>query len=505
MNTQKPVFPLLRWLAAWFSGPHLPTSLTLLVLGTIVTHAAMLLIIQPAVYWLDPRQALRLAVLPNWFTPYLVARGPWLVMALALVYLLAAGLLLARLRQSAALALAGMLFFFHTYNIVMLFPFLPDFLKLGLGIVIILVILLAFILRRAPDQAEKLLFGGRRRAAIPALLAAGWLVFLIAMVGRSAIIPPNGWQPLSPQHLPSKRVSMSVAYDTRRGRAVMFGGTLSDDRTHFAYSDETWEWDGKDWSLVHTDEAPSPRRFPSMAYDESRGVIVLFGGENQSGKLGDLWEYDGQQWKKMCPVCNPSSRMGATMVYDPQRKHVVFYGGIGGGKQYEGMWYAEAWAWDGKTWQFQDYKSNSPSAFDPAVAYDTAQQRMVAFFDASFGGTWLCKDNLWTHPNLSPEPPHSRSARMVYDPLYARSILFGGYKSPNGWYQDTWVFEKDVWRKLDLPRSPLARANHIAFYDQTRRSMIVFGGESSPYGIFGDMWELPLGNPTPGLTAKEKP
>jgi hypothetical protein len=518
MNNRKLLFPLPRWIAGWFAGPRLPASITLLALGMIATHAAILLAAQPAGYWLDPRQALHQSG-SIWLMPGLMARGPWLLLAFALVYLLIAGLLLARLNRSAALALAGMLFFFHFFPIINLLQYASSAtIQTGVAIALLLVILYAFITLRPPDPdnpAKGLFRAGRWWAALPALpalLAAGWLVFLIAIVAHSAVLPRTGWQPLATRHLPSARMGMAVAYDTRRERAVLFGGMTTNERRQSVYSAETWEWDGQDWVQVHTDDAPAARKFHSMAYDESRGVMVLYGGENRSGKLSDVWEYDGQQWKKRCPSCNPSARWGAAMVYDPRLKQVVFFGGIGGDKQNDGMWYSEAWAWNGNCWKYQDFKSSAPSTFDPALVYDAAQQRMVAFLDLEYGGTWFWKDDRWTRPDLAPEPPHSRSARMVYDPQYARTLLFGGveqkisspYLQISIRHGDTWVLEKDAWRRLDLPFTPPAREDHIAFYDPTRRSMIVFGGQT-PNNLLGDMWELPLGNSTPGLPAKEKP
>ena len=37
-----------------------------------------------------------------------------------------------------------------------------------------------------------------------------------------------------------------------------------------------------------------------MAYDSQRGRIVLFGGSNSiTGALGDTWEWDGATWTPM--------------------------------------------------------------------------------------------------------------------------------------------------------------------------------------------------------------
>ena len=71
-----------------------------------------------------------------------------------------------------------------------------------------------------------------------------------------------------------------MAYDSARGRVVLFGG---DDGN---YDDETWEWDGSVWTQ-RIIAGPSPRYFHAMAYDSGRARLVLFGGRD----LGDTWEY----------------------------------------------------------------------------------------------------------------------------------------------------------------------------------------------------------------------
>ena len=40
-------------------------------------------------------------------------------------------------------------------------------------------------------------------------------------------------------------------------------------------------------------QGPSPRLNPGMAFDTARGKSVMFGGESGSGNLGDTWEYEG--------------------------------------------------------------------------------------------------------------------------------------------------------------------------------------------------------------------
>ena len=52
---------------------------------------------------------------------------------------------------------------------------------------------------------------------------------------------------------------------------------------------------------VWEDRAPTPglRGFHAMAYDSVRGKTVLFGGAIGSGYAGDTWEWDGATWTQV--------------------------------------------------------------------------------------------------------------------------------------------------------------------------------------------------------------
>ena len=81
-----------------------------------------------------------------------------------------------------------------------------------------------------------------------------------------------------------------------------------------------------------------------MAYDEARGVAVLFGGFDGTWDLSDTWLWDGAQWK-VTNVGGPIERYGHTMVYDPIRKVVVLFGGAGPDPL------GDTWELSGSTWK----------------------------------------------------------------------------------------------------------------------------------------------------------
>ena len=50
---------------------------------------------------------------------------------------------------------------------------------------------------------------------------------------------------------------------------------------------DTWEWDGTDWTQRPTASSPPARNGHVLAFDAARGRTVLFG----SSSFADTWEY----------------------------------------------------------------------------------------------------------------------------------------------------------------------------------------------------------------------
>jgi hypothetical protein len=126
---------------------------------------------------------------------------------------------------------------------------------------------------------------------------------------------------------PSPRSSHAMAYDESRGVTVLFGGRGYTENYELQYFGDTWEWDGTTWSLKAT-EGPPPRAYHALGYDESRGVIVLYGGGGPSYKaFGDTWEWDGTSWVRQASMGN--ARAYHAMVYDAVRETMLACGGIG--------------------------------------------------------------------------------------------------------------------------------------------------------------------------------
>ncbi len=161
-------------------------------------------------------------------------------------------------------------------------------------------------------RGQVLLFGGDANGGV--LLNQTW------------VYDGTTWTQLHPANSPTPRDGSALAFDPAHGRALLFGGHDANGRLA-----DTWEWDGTNWTQIPTSYAPSPRLWESMAFDSHTGRIVLFGGDHflpfDLGESNDTWEWDGTQWTLDAPAAAPAVRSGQVMAYDANRDRVVVFGG----------------------------------------------------------------------------------------------------------------------------------------------------------------------------------
>jgi hypothetical protein len=402
------------------------------------------------------------------------------------------GWLLSRLNIRLGFPLAAVLLFIHALGLSKVTtcgfrPLYPSHSATGcyaynyiLFILPVAVFVLILLGARLPER-----FGRwSRRLFIP--FAVIWMLLMVYGVFRAAFPPVSPWTPLAPVHSPGPRTMAAIAYDTKRQRAVLFGGITVWNGDTFVYDSSTWEWDGTDWKQIDTPVAPAGRVLHAMAYDEQRGRVVLYGGENDSGNLGDLWEWDGVTWHRLCPVCNPAARFAHRMIYDPERQEIKIYGGQDGEKSF-----TEGWTWNGQSWTYFQFEETTPGLYYSPLIYDNANKRVVTFMGGRWGGTWIWEGNNWLKLELTAQPPIRDESVLVHDPVEKYSVLFGGTTGYKFLFDDTWIFDGKRWSRVNTPVAPGARYRAVAFYDPVRRSVIIYGGERLGSN-YSDMWEFKL-------------
>jgi hypothetical protein len=155
----------------------------------------------------------------------------------------------------------------------------------------------------------------------------------------------RNWRQLSASTLPAWREREGFAYDGAGHQTLMFGGESCVE--YCILYDQTWTWNGADWTQQAPTTNPGQISFTSMAYDVTRRRVVLFGGQLKGlCCFGDTWNWDGRSWQKMSPQDAPSPREGMAMAWDSARRQVVLFGG----RDYPEHYWNDTWTWDGIDW-----------------------------------------------------------------------------------------------------------------------------------------------------------
>ena len=177
---------------------------------------------------------------------------------------------------------------------------------------------------------------------------------------------------------PGARFHHAMAYDAARGRVVMYGGAVGS-----RWDTSTWEWDGSVWTRLDV-AGPGPRAAFRMVYDGKRRVVVLFGGlgppdgDGRQRYLADTWEWNGVAWRKASDG-GPPGRRDYSIAFDERRGVVLLYGG-GAGSGPAPQRLDDMWQWDGETWREIPRRAPTPGhRYVSAMAYDRARDRTVLY------------------------------------------------------------------------------------------------------------------------------
>ncbi len=361
----------------------------------------------------------------------------------------------------------------------------------------------------------------------------------------------SNWTKLAPAHSPPASWGHSLSFDNQRGITVLFG--------LYPGSNQTWLWNGADWSQAVTPTSPTPRYVAGMAYDSSRsqqvlfggatpsaqllgdtwtesltftqswvslyapalpgpsaryaaasstdsgGNLFLFGGSNGSAVMNDTYGWIGNQWV-LYDVSGPPARMQAAMALDTVHNRIVLFGGNSTATGVNLL--GDTWSWDGYSWT-SIVGAAGPSARSwPAMAFDPNRGKTVLFGGSTAGGsandTWLYDGSIWTNAAPASPPPIRFGAAMVYDQAHGQILMFGGQDSGTR-YNDTWVWDGASWTQKTPANSPSGRVAAAIAYDPQRGRVILTGGFGAS-GSLNDTWSWDGSNWTqlniPGPSAR---
>jgi hypothetical protein len=258
------------------------------------------------------------------------------------------------------------------------------------------------------------------------------------------------WEPLTDSG-PPVRGAAGAAYDARLKRAVFAGGAARNEST-FATVGESWITAPTGWQRMSGADIPA-RDHHAMAYDASRGAVVLFGGipgDHSTPWPSDTWELGAHGWSRAATV-GPPGRARSAMVYDSRRNQVVLFGGVGTPAEDKSQpWYADTWILEKSGWR--KIADGGPRAryahgmvFDEHAGVVLMYGGAAAHSGAPLSDMWRWDGARWTEIPLSGETPgHRYSPVMVYDRARARTVLYGGDPAKT----DSWEWDGARWTRV---------------------------------------------------------
>jgi hypothetical protein len=312
----------------------------------------------------------------------------------------------------------------------------------------------------------------KRLRPILAMLAVGLAASLLVPPASAAPSARPAWVERDPETHPFAQGYFTMAYDVARERTVLLTGNC-------LCVSQTWAWDGETWTEFDLAVQPPSRRSASMAYDEARGEVVVFGGlDPNDDPLTDTWVFDGTAWSQRTPASSPPGAYLTPMAYDPVRAETVLFRR------------GQTWVWNGTTWKQRTPEHSPPAVQGFGLAFDESRDRVILYGGRSstekhHKHTWLWNGHDWRKLRaVGSAGKNFDGALTAFD---GRVMLFGGEQDGSAINQ-TWLLGAKRWKRLDLDPHPRSRVGHALVWDSKRQEAVLFGGTHD--GFLGDTWAL---------------
>jgi Galactose oxidase, central domain/FlgD Ig-like domain len=288
------------------------------------------------------------------------------------------------------------------------------------------------------------------------------------------------------------RSSFAMAYDAPRGRCVVFGGVSSGG----AYLNESWAFDPAQNTWTALDPlgpAPSPRANYASAMDSLHHRLVVFAGDDASGRRSDVWTLTldaPAHWDSIPVAGGPGPRSQAVAVYDPVRDRIIIFGGLDSQSNSQSdVWELRIGPTPAWTLLYPDFpEGNGPAGtYAHRGFYDPVRDRIVYYVLADTTQVFaldLTDPPAWHLLHTAGDSPAARGGSMVaYDPTQDRLVLHGGIASPGGYMDDTWALSlagTPTWTAIahiGPGYSGWGRAFGGGGYDPVGQRFVIAGGQ----------------------------
>jgi hypothetical protein len=236
-----------------------------------------------------------------------------------------------------------------------------------------------------------------------------------------------------------------------------------------------WTWDGASFTMAPVSGPGPSSNKADMAYDRTRGVIVLWDHGCaglvmgfQGGcvaQVNQTWTWDGRSWTARSMKSAPKESGPGAMVYDARLGQVVYVNGRG-----------QAWTWTSTDWKSIDApraprvarRDLAAPVTTFAVGYDESRDLRVLALSAS---TWTWDGSLWREIAGGIDAGDARAdAHLVYDRVHSQLLYVGS--------RFTWTWDGSGWQKHAEP----AIASGTLGYDAARQTVMLVQQDTSSCG-----------------------
>lgn len=328
-----------------------------------------------------------------------------------------------------------------------------------------------------------------RHARPPGLLVAlclGAALLPCAAFARDAPTRIVAWRQIESPVSPPARENAAMAYDEVSQRIILFGG-----QNNGGTLGDTWAFDGEQWAPSEG-ESPPPRFFPAMAYDAVHGNLVLFGGQEPGGVyVRETWLFNGRTltWKKVHADNRPPGRSGAAMFTDPATGYATLFGGAARIGPLNDLW-----QFDGHDWHPLNPGTLPSARSGAAVGYDEQTGQVIigsgcTEIDAE-NGTWIWDGVVFSQVPIEKGKPQRCHSSSGYSPATQSVVMFGGGTGNEAFTDVTFAFTGAKWNRPSSDVRPPARREGMAAYHKAAKALFIFGGRSSWLDLLGDTWQL---------------
>ena len=276
---------------------------------------------------------------------------------------------------------------------------------------------------------------------------------------------------------------------------LKFGG--SEGGSYF--KNDTWEWDGINWTEKSPVHKPSVRDAHALAYYPQLGGIVLFGGNSNYHFMNDTWLWDGTDWEELEPPVSPCIRHRHAMTYHPVRNSLVLFGGWdhfqnpGLDDTWElrlGTCFKFRWRFTSDTgWSDADGGDTDGGAWIDNVWVISDRDTFIEDFESGFAepAYWSFPEpdgviDQW-HIQHDPDPPFEggdggeRTTCRLDSSFVYRARPIAGFPAYAAW-RSFWYY------RLVSPRIPVSGTGCVVQYDAYTRLSVPYCKATDTYSRF---------------------